>query len=615
MNVPVPPSASPMILAYAAARAAAPGHLVLYRVGEFYEVLLDDATTVSRALGIQLTRRRQKDAPDIPMCGIPAAAANSTVTRLLTAGFKVALSEQPTDVSGDRPLRLMTPGTSVDIDVLTEGRSNNLTVALAEGEGVGFAWIDLSTGEAGTCMASLDGCGAALARIAPSEILVARWPDASDALAVAVRGSGARFSDLSRPELSPDEAEGVLALAYGREKPETMRSFSPLELQALAALLDYVRAVVGQLPEELLPPRRASIGDTMEIDGPTLRGLEVITSVSGRNGSLLSVLDRTVTATGARLLVRQLCAPLTNPDTIRRRLAMVRFLVAHPQVRVDCRENLSGMPDMLRACGRLSLSKGGPRDLAAVCNGLDRAAAAAARLSGSPDLPPGLVTAGRELAVASNGECGSLVEALRRALVPAPPLSAREPGFIADGYAKRLDASRAEAAKAKGAIEDLQVRYLQETGIKALKIRANSIVGYHVEVPASSAKILGAGFTLRQGLASITRFTTPELDRLAATQDAASAQVASAEQAVFIELCRTVLVSRRALTRIAHAAAALDLVCGLAQAAAEGLWSEPELASDMGLAIEGGRHPVAEPLLEAQARTFVANDCRRRSST
>ena len=609
MDTPAPTNASPMMLAHAAARAAAPGHLVLYRVGEFYEVLGDDATVVSRALGIQLTRRRQKDAPDIPMCGIPAGAAGSVINRLLTAGHKVALSEQPVTPSGERPLRHITPSTSVDADVLAEGKPNNLTVALTEGEAVGFAWIDLSTGEGGTCMASLQGCGAALARIAPSEVLVARWPETSDTLAVAVRGSGVPFSDLDRPELTFNEVDRVLVLAYSQERRRAMRGYSPPELNALAALLDYTLAVVGQLPEGLVPPRRAPIGDTMVIDGPTLRGLEVLTSASGRNGSLLSVLDRTVTAPGARLLVRQLCAPLTNPDTIRRRLAMVRVLVSQPQVRADCREDLSGMPDMLRACGRLSLGKGGPRDLAAVRGGLDRAASVAARLRALPDLPPGLVTTGRELAIASDGDCGALAKALRRALVPEPPLSAKEPGFITSGFAKRLDASRAEVAKAKVAIEDLQARYVEETGVKALRIRVNSVVGQHVEVPAASAKALGPDFTLRQGLASTTRFTTAELDRLAATLETASEQAAAAEQVIFGELRSAVLNAREALTRIAHAAAALDLVCGLAQAAAEGHWSEPELADDMGLSIAGGRHPVAEALLEAEGGTFVANDC------
>ena len=610
MDMPTPSNASPMMLAHAAARAAAPGHLVLYRVGEFYEVLFDDAIVVSRALGIQLTRRRQKDAADVPMCGIPSATADSAVNRLLTAGFKVALSEQSADPSGERPLRLMTPSTSVDPDVLADDRANNLTVALAEGEAVGFAWIDLSTGETGTCIASLKACGAVLARIVPSEILVARWPDGSDALAVAIRGSGARFSDLSRPELTSDEADGILAAAYAREPREALRGFSPPELSALAALLDYVRAVVQQLPEKLLLPRRAALGDTMEINGPTLRGLEVLTSASGRQGSLLSVLDRTVTAAGARLLVRQLCAPLTNPDTIRRRLAMVRFLVNNPRVRADCRESLTGMPDMLRACGRISLGKAGPRDLASVRDGLDRAVAVASALNSSPALPPGLMTAGRDLAVTPEADSSNLARTLRSALVPQPPLSARESGFIADGYARRLDARRAETAEAKAAIESLQSRYVQETSIKSLKIRTNSILGYHLEVPASSAGSLGADYRLRQGLASTTRFTTAELDRLATTLELATEQMSLAEQAIFTELCSAVLASREALTRIAHAAAAVDLVCGLAQAAAEGVWSEPELADDAGPTIEGGRHPVAEALLEAEARGFVANDCR-----
>ncbi len=610
MDAVIPLGASPMVVAYAAARAAAPGHLVLYRVGEFYEVLLDDAAIVSRLLGTQLTRRRQKDAADIPMCGIPAGSADAAIARLLAAGRKVAVSEQPTMPSGERPLRLMTPGTSVDADVLTDGRPNNLAVAHVEGEAVALAWLDLSTGEAGTCMSSLSGCAAALARVSPSEVLVSRWPDGSDALAIGIRGSGARFSNLPEDGLSPDEAAAVLTQAYGPGWRKTLRGFSPPEITAHAALLSYVSRVVGALPAGLSPPRRVSAGDTMEIDGPTLRGLDVLTSGSGRDGSLLSVMDRTVTAPGARLLVRQLCGPLTDPQTIGRRLTMVRCFVDGPGLRADCREALGGMPDILRACGRLSLGKAGPRDLAAVRDGLDRAATLAAKLSASAGLPTGLTTVRRDLAASSAGECGVLAGALQRALAPNPPPSLAEPGFIAKGYAKRLDTCRAEVARAKEAIEDLQARYVAETGVKALRIRTNSIVGHHVEVPTSSAQTLGAAFTLRQGLASSTRFSTPELDGLATALEEASGRANAAEQMVFAELSAAAMASRETLTRIAHAAAALDLVTGLAQAAAEGLWCEPELADDTSLDIEGGRHPVAEALLGAEGRAFVANDCR-----
>ena len=599
-----------MVVAYAAAQAAAPGHLVLYRVGEFYEVLDQDAATVSRLLGIQLTRRPQRNAADIPMCGIPAGSADAAMARLLAAGRKVAVSEQPAVPSGQRPLRLLTPGTSVNADVLAADKPNNLAVAHVEGQAVGFAWMDLSTGEAGTSMASLDGCGAALARITPAEVLVSRWPEASDALAVAVRGSGTRFSDLPREGLTRAEADAVLAEAHGTGHRDLLRGFSPPELTAYAALLAYVRGVVGQLPAGLALPRRAVAGDTMEIDGPTLRGLEVLTSASGRDGSLLSVMDRTVTAPGARLLVRQLSAPLTDPLTIGRRLAMVRRFVDEPGLRADCRDALGGMPDVLRACGRLSLGKAGPADLAAVRDGLDRASALARRLAASADLPPGLLTAGRDLSVAAADAPGALAATLRRALAPNPPPTTKEPGFIADGYSKRLDAARADLARATTAVEALQARYVRDTGVKALRIRTNLVVGYHVEVPLSGAKALGAGFTLRQGLASSTRFSTPDLDALAAALEDASSRAGAAEQVAFAELSAAVLAQREALTKVAHTTAALDLVSGLAQAAAEGHWAEPGLASDTGLDIQDARHPVAEALLEAEGRAFVANDCR-----
>ncbi len=601
---------SPMMLAYAAVQAAAPSHLILYRVGEFYEVLGRDAGTVSRTLGLQLTRRRQKNAEDVPMCGIPAGTSEQAIARLLAAGNKVAVSEQPSEDGGERPLRRVSPATSVDVNVVPGERTNNLTIALTEGQVVAFAWVDLSTGEASATTASLEGCGPALARIAPTEILVARWPNGSEALAIAVRSAGAPYSDLSGADGIINEADTVLEQGFGTGWQDRLRGFSPTELAAMAVLLDYVRAALGRLPEQLPAPRRTVMSDTVQVDVPTLRGLEVLTSASGRAGSLLSVIDRTVTSAGARLLARQLAAPLTSPQQIERRLAMVRFLVANPQIRSSCREDLGAMPDMLRACGRLSLGKGSPRDLSAVRDGLERAAAVAIRLRTSDPLPPGLSSAARELAAAAEGVCAAVAGSLRRALAIELPATIKEPGFVADGYATRLDDARRAAARANKAIEELQGAYMAQTGVKSLRIRVNTLVGYHVEVPAAQAKALGEGFTLRQGLASSTRFSTTKLDALAVQLEEASSRIASAEQAVFTELSHAVLGIRETLTRVAHASAALDLVAGLAQAAAEGLWVEPELVEGPVLDIEGGRHPVAERLLEEQGRSFVPNDCR-----
>ncbi len=604
-----------MLAAHAVARAAAPGALLLYRVGEFYEILFDDAERASRALGIQLTRRRQKDGDDIPMCGIPASSANGAINKLLAVGFKVAVSEQPSERSGERSLQLMTAATSVDPDVLIAGRPNNLTVVLAQEQSVGFAWIDISTGEAATCISSLEACGPAIARIAPSEILVARWPEKSAELAVAIRATGTKFADLDRPELSEGDVDALLANIYGDGFTEIFQGFSPVERAVFAALLEYVLATVGQLPARLPPPRRLATGDTMEIDMRTLRGLEVLDSPSGRPGALLSVLDRTVTPAGARMLVQQLSAPLTKPDVIRRRLAMVGFLVATPAVRGKCREELSSMPDIQRACGRLSIGRGGPRDLAIIRDGLACADSVARQLQGSLTLPGGLAIAARELSIASEGQCGELAAALRRALVPAPPISIKETDFIADGYAQPLDTARRRVMEIKAAVQDLQQRYIEQTGIRVLKVRSNSILGYHIEVSSSSASSLGGDFTLRQGLASTSRFGTAELDRVAAALATATDQAALVEQAIFTDLRSGILSVREPLARIARAAAAVDLVCSLAQAAAEGLWIEPELSDDACLDIDGGRHPVAESLLAAEARTFVPNDCKLDAST
>lgn len=419
-----------MVQAYATAQAAAPGHLILYRVGEFYEVLHDGAAIVSRALGVQLTRRVQKDRPDIPMAGIPAGSAEAMAARLLAQGHKVAFSEQPVEPGGDRSLRLLSPATTVDDAVLAPDQPNVLTVAEAEGEAIALASIDLSTGETSTCMTSIEGVGTALARSSSREVVVTRWPEGSDALAVAIRSLGATSSDWST-ETDPAEQVRRLKAAYGDDHAARLRGFSSLELSALGKLLHYLKSTVGRIPEALPTPRRTSLGDTLEIDAATLRGLEVLTSATGKRGSLLAVIDRTVSAAGARLLQRQLAAPLTRLPVLRRRLAMVRALVEAPQVRTTCRETLSAMPDMLRACGRLSLGKAGPRDLAAIRAGAERADVLAAAIQALPDAPPGLLSVYRDLYVSQDPATVLLRKRLQNALEKQLPASVTDGGYIA----------------------------------------------------------------------------------------------------------------------------------------------------------------------------------------
>jgi len=320
-------TASPMVAGYRDLKAQHPDFLIFYRVGEFYEILEGDATRVSQALGLQLTRRRQKDAPDIPMCGVPAGRAEEATERLLRSGYRVALSEQPETQDGDRTLRLLTPGTSVQDAVLDARAPNGLAALYALGPTIGLAAIDLSTGETMICAVSPPQLSAALARTTPREIVVARWQEGGEDMAKAVRSSGAT---LQRRENGEEEAQALLLSAY--PDPALLRGLSDAERAALGALLSYTQAMIGRLPNAMLAPRRLMTGDVMEIDAPTLQGLEILTDASGRrDGALLAVLDRSVTAAGTRLLVRQLAAPLANPDQIRRRLTLVRHFVENPR--------------------------------------------------------------------------------------------------------------------------------------------------------------------------------------------------------------------------------------------------------------------------------------------
>ncbi len=347
----------------------------------------------------------------------------------------------------------------------------------------------------------------------------------------------------------------------------------------------------------------------MQIDAATRRNLELMATLAGeRKGSLVATLDRTVTAAGARLLADHLAAPLTEPTAIAERLDAVEFFVDRPELRDTLRERLKGCPDIERGLTRLSLGRGGPRDLAALCQSLGETAELRDMLA-----EPGLVPLPERLAAAQLGlgEHGAFVERLRRALAAELPLFARDGGFIAARYSDELDQWRGLRDESRRMIAALQARYAGETAIGALKIRHNNVIGYYIEVSANHAGKLGPEFIHRQTMAGAQRYRTAELADLETKIASAAERALALELRLYEELVAKVMACRAEIAAAAAALATLDLSAALAELAAEAQWVRPIVDGTTAFEIVGGRHPAVEAALAAcgNGGTFVANDC------
>ncbi|MGH7087743.1 MAG: DNA mismatch repair protein MutS, partial [Stellaceae bacterium] len=381
-------------------------------------------------------------------------------------------------------------------------------------------------------------------------------------------------------------------------------AFGRAELAAAGALVDYVELTqLGRVPS-LLPLQRVMPGSFMEIDAATRRNLELVETLQGeRKGSLLAAIDRTVTGAGARVLAAQLAAPLTDPAAINERLDAVEFLLREEDLRRAVVAALRCTADMARAMARLGVGRGGPRDLAALRDTLTEAASLRRRLGATA--PPALLAgAARDL-----GEHSALVAELGRALAPELPLLARDGGFIASGYVSELDECRALRDESRRMVAALQTRYAAETGITALKIRHNNILGYHVEVSAQHAARLGPGYVHRQTLASSMRFGTIELSELEAKIAGAADRTLALELKFFDALTGAAIEAGEAIARTAAAVATLDVAAGLAELAATERYCRPSVDDGLDFKVIAGRHPVVEAALKGSQQNFAINDC------
>ena len=585
--------------------------LLFYRMGDFFELFFDDAREAAQVLDIALTSRGEHGGEPVPMCGVPVHAAEGYLARLIKAGCRVAIAEQvetPEEAKqrgGYKALvkrdivRFVTAGTLTE-EALLEPRRANVLAAVCELRGTcGIAACDISTGRMELEECSPDRLGAALARIGASEVVCPEdWGTApEDAIARA------------RSEFASDEGESQLKRIHGVATLDGFGAFSRAMLAAAGGLVAYLNhAGRGKLPL-LLPPVLRDGGGLLAMDEATRASLEIlVTQNGGRQGSLIATIDRCVTGAGARQLAADLSAPLTEATGISARLALLRFFHEDPLLRADLRNALRGLPDIGRALGRIVAGRGSPRDLGQIRDGLGEARRIRDHLQDKSDRPELL-----DHLLPLLGGHGALVDLLSRALVASPPTERSQGGFIAEGYDAALDELRQVSGNARRAIAAMEARYRDETGISALKIKHNGVLGYFIEVPAKHADKLMApesGFTHRQTMANAVRFNSLSLHEEASRIAEAGGHALAAEEAHFEELVCAVHSARHAIAETADALARIDVSAGLAERAAEGNWCRPEIRNEPVLAIEGGRHPVVEAALARAGERFVANDCR-----
>ena len=612
------------------AKARQPDALVFFRMGDFYELFFEDARQAAEALGIALTYRGKHAGADIPMCGVPAHAAEAYLAKLIRAGFKVAVCEQmeaPAEAKkrGGKSImrrdlvRVVTPGTLTE-DSLLDARGANRLAAVAVRSGqAALASVELSTGDVESLLLDKGALGPTLAALRPSEILVPDRLFADEAVAAAIKAAGGLAQPIPGALAEPSACEARVKRLYGVDTLDGFGALEPCEVVALGLIAAHLETTqAGRLPV-LNAPRRGGAGDIMAIDPATRASLEIERSQSGgREGSLLACVDRTVTAPGARKLADRLARPLLNPQKINARLDAIAYFLDGRPLRESLRDRLREAADMARALSRLGLGRGGPRDLGALRAGLlagEELCALFAGVREPLDGPPREIAAALEaLSLTNQPALSAFLAALRSGLDHDLPALTRDGGFVAKGFRPELDQVRQLRDDSRRVIAALEARLQGESGI-ALKIRHNGVLGYFVEAGAKAAEPLfqpplNAVFIHRQTLAAQCRFTTMELADL----DAKIAQAADRALAIEVETFERFRVEAVALAAPIQAAAdalsTLDVGAALAEWAAEVEAVRPDIDDSLAFEADGARHPVVEAAVKRAGEPYTPNDCR-----
>jgi DNA mismatch repair protein MutS len=621
---------TPMLSQYRAIKREHQDVVLLFRLGDFYEMFGDDAKVAAEALDLVLTSREVGKGRRLPMCGIPYHAADRYIARLLSAGHKAAICEQVEDPRKAKGLvkreviRILTPGTVVE-EYLLDERANTYLVSLAFAEErIGLAAADSSTGEmlvtefAGpSAWADL---GDELGRLQPAEVLLPEAGEAQPELRRLLDGTAATVSAREDSEFVAQSPEEHLRRHFG---VSSLRGFGceamPAATEAAAAALAYLQRTQRSGVEQIRELRTYSRAEFMVVDATTRRNLELLASLrdGSRRHTLLWALDYTVTPMGARLLARWMTAPLLDREQIEARLDVVSAFLADAPLRARVRDILRTIRDLERPVGRAAAGAATPRDLAGVRDSL-RALPKFAALLGGPEGTAGGHADGDMPAlqqlVAGFDPVADLCELLGRAVEESPPALLREGGVIRAGYSPGLDELREARAKGKEWIAGLQERARAETGIKSLRVGFNQVFGYYIEVTKPNLQLVPEHYQRRQTMANAERFVTPELKEYESKVLGAEERILEVEQELFADLRGRVAAEAARLQRASDVAARADALACFAEVAARNRYVRPRISDDDRLEIRAGRHPVVELALRedsfdsAEGRRFVPND-------
>ena len=634
--------ATPLMQQYHTIKARYPHALLLFRLGDFYELFYEDAMIASRELQITLTSRNREKGQPIPMCGVPYHAAEGYLARLIRAGFKIAICDQMEQPGPGKKLvrrevvRVITPGTATDLSVL-DARENNFLAAVAphpSGSPIGLAFVDLSTGEFQATEFSGPRAEEALRDelqlLRPRETLLPRPQQLFETAKTSLlEGTGGIESRLEEWTFQGDYGERILREQFGvAELTGFGLDDHSQGLSAAGAIIHYLRENAargdrsGEGREKPDAPSVEALGHldrvryyehhhTLVLDPVSVRNLELLAPIFSEDGSrssgpttLVAALDVTVTGMGARLLRSWLLRPLIDRDAIEGRLAAVTHLVQQTVVRGEIRKELRGILDLERLTSRITLGLATPRELVALRKSLGQLPV----LKNFVTPPP---VGGSELLRRLHDEIDELADVrdrLERAISDDPPALATDAGIIRSGYHDELDELRTLSQNSKQIIAAMEERERKRTGIGSLKIRFNQVFGYYIEISKPNLHLAPADYERKQTLVNAERFTSPELKEYERKILAADERILEIERQLFIDVRSSVAAKAARLRRTASAVAQLDVLTAFAKLAADRGYTCPEFNSTGELLIIGGRHPVVEELLRQRGERFVPND-------